>query len=167
MLRLIRIILPGSIIRVTREGATIPDNDYAPEHSRLIFNEWRGLYVKPAKTVEAALTDRVRRQARPHAEPGDEPPCGPRPMDQSAPRLDAEASGHASNRWRWSALATRAPARRSCAPRSRKRCLASTPIPPASERSTVSSTSPAISASSGFRTTSSSPVSTTPRSSRR
>ena len=47
--------LPGSIIRVTREGATIPDNDYAPEHSRLIFNEWRGLYVKPSKTIEAAL----------------------------------------------------------------------------------------------------------------
>ena len=46
---------PGSIIRVTREGATIPDNDYAPEHSRLIFNEWRGLYVRPAKTIEAAL----------------------------------------------------------------------------------------------------------------
>jgi hypothetical protein len=46
---------PGSIIRVTREGATIPDNDYAPEHSRLIFNEWRGLYVKPAKTIDAAL----------------------------------------------------------------------------------------------------------------
>jgi hypothetical protein len=46
---------PGSIIRVTREGATIPDNDYAPEHSRLIFNEWRGLYVKPAKTIERAL----------------------------------------------------------------------------------------------------------------
>jgi len=40
---------------VTREGATIPDNDYAPDHSRLIFNEWRGLYVKPAKTVEASL----------------------------------------------------------------------------------------------------------------
>jgi hypothetical protein len=47
--------LPGSIIRVTREGATIPDNDYAPEHSRLIFNEWRGLYVRPAKTIDAAL----------------------------------------------------------------------------------------------------------------
>ena len=46
---------PGSIIRVTREGATIPDNDYAPEHSRLIFNEWRGLYVKPAKTIDQAL----------------------------------------------------------------------------------------------------------------
>ena len=46
---------PGSIIRVTREGATIPDNDYAPEHSRLIFNEWRGLYVRPAKTIDAAL----------------------------------------------------------------------------------------------------------------
>jgi hypothetical protein len=46
---------PGSIIRVSREGATIPDNDYAPEHSRLIFNEWRGLYVKPAKTIERAL----------------------------------------------------------------------------------------------------------------
>ena len=47
--------LPGSIIRVTREGATIPDNDYAPEHSRLIFNEWRGLYVRPSKSIEAAL----------------------------------------------------------------------------------------------------------------
>lgn len=46
---------PGSIIRVTREGATIPDNDYAPDHSRLIFNDWRGLYVKPAKSIEAAL----------------------------------------------------------------------------------------------------------------
>jgi hypothetical protein len=46
---------PGSIIRVTREGATIADNDYAPDHSRLIFNDWRGLYVRPAKTVEAAL----------------------------------------------------------------------------------------------------------------
>jgi hypothetical protein len=46
---------PGSIIRVTREGTTIPDNEYAPEHSRLIFNEWRGLYVKPAKTLDAAL----------------------------------------------------------------------------------------------------------------
>ena len=46
---------PGSIIRVTREGATIADNEYAPEHSRLIFNEWRGLYVKPAKTLDAAL----------------------------------------------------------------------------------------------------------------
>ena len=47
--------LPGSIIRVTREGATIPDNDYAPENSRLIFNSWAGLYVKPAKTIEVAL----------------------------------------------------------------------------------------------------------------
>ena len=46
---------PGSIIRVTREGATVPDDDYAPENSRLIFNDWRGLYVRPAKTVEAAL----------------------------------------------------------------------------------------------------------------
>jgi Family of unknown function (DUF5906) len=47
--------IPGSILRVTREGATIPDNDYAPEHSRLIFNDWAGLYVKPAKTIDAAL----------------------------------------------------------------------------------------------------------------
>lgn len=46
---------PGSIVRVTREGLTVPDNDYAPEHSRLIFNSWAGLYVRPAKTIEAAL----------------------------------------------------------------------------------------------------------------
>jgi Family of unknown function (DUF5906) len=46
---------PGSIIRVTREGAIIADNDYAPDHSRLIFNDWRGLYIHPAKTIEAAL----------------------------------------------------------------------------------------------------------------
>lgn len=46
---------PGAIIRVTREGASIPDNDYAPDHSRLIFNDWRGLYVRPAKTIDQAL----------------------------------------------------------------------------------------------------------------
>lgn len=46
---------PGSIVRVTREGLTIPDNDYAPEHSRLIFNAWAGLYVKPAKTIDPSL----------------------------------------------------------------------------------------------------------------
>ena len=46
---------PGTIIRVTREGATIPYNDYAPEHSRLIFNDWRGLYIRPLKTIDAAL----------------------------------------------------------------------------------------------------------------
>jgi hypothetical protein len=46
---------PGAVIRVTREGAIIPDDAYAPEHSRLIFNEWSGLFVKPAKTIEEAL----------------------------------------------------------------------------------------------------------------
>lgn len=46
---------PGSIIRITRQGATIPNDDYAPEHSRLIFNDWRGLYITPLKTVDAAL----------------------------------------------------------------------------------------------------------------
>ena len=47
--------IPGSIIRVTRQGSIVPDNDYAPEHSRLIFNEWAGLYVKPSKSIETAL----------------------------------------------------------------------------------------------------------------
>ncbi len=46
---------PGMIIRVTREGAIIPDNDFVPEHSRLIFNDWRGLYIRPIKTIDAAL----------------------------------------------------------------------------------------------------------------
>jgi Family of unknown function (DUF5906) len=46
---------PGAILRITRQGAIVADDDYAPEHSRLIFNEWAGLYVKPAKTVERAL----------------------------------------------------------------------------------------------------------------
>jgi hypothetical protein len=46
---------PGSIMRITRQGAIVADDDYAPEHSRLVFNEWRGLYVKPAKTIESAL----------------------------------------------------------------------------------------------------------------
>jgi hypothetical protein len=45
----------GSIIRVTRQGAIIPDNDYAPPHSRLIFNKWAGLYIPPAKTIDEAL----------------------------------------------------------------------------------------------------------------
>ena len=46
---------PGVILRVTRQGAIIPDDDYAPEHSRLIFNDWAGLYVPPAKSIDAAL----------------------------------------------------------------------------------------------------------------
>lgn len=46
---------PGVILRVTRQGAIVADDDYAPEHSRLVFNEWAGLYITPAKTVEAAL----------------------------------------------------------------------------------------------------------------
>lgn len=46
---------PGAIIRITRQGAIVPDDDYAPPHSRLIFNQWAGLYVQPAKTVEGAL----------------------------------------------------------------------------------------------------------------
>ena len=46
---------PGSILRVTRQGALIANDDYAPEHSRLVFNEWAGLYVKPSKSIEAAL----------------------------------------------------------------------------------------------------------------
>ena len=46
---------PGSIVRVTREGAIVPDNDYTPEHSRLIFNSWAGLYIKPAKTIDPSL----------------------------------------------------------------------------------------------------------------
>ncbi len=45
----------GSILRITRQGAIVPDDDYAPEHSRLVFNEWAGLYIKPAKTIDAAL----------------------------------------------------------------------------------------------------------------
>jgi hypothetical protein len=46
---------PGAILRVTRQGAIVADDDYAPEHSRLVFNEWRGLYVQPAKTIDHAL----------------------------------------------------------------------------------------------------------------
>ena len=46
---------PGVVLRIDRRGAVIPDDDYAPEHSRLIFNSWAGLYVPPAKTIEAAL----------------------------------------------------------------------------------------------------------------
>jgi hypothetical protein len=45
----------GAILRVTRQGALIANDEYAPEHSRLVFNEWAGLYVKPAKTIERAL----------------------------------------------------------------------------------------------------------------
>ena len=46
---------PGSIVRVTRQGVIVPDNDYAPPHSRLIFNKWAGLYILPAKTIDEAL----------------------------------------------------------------------------------------------------------------
>ena len=46
---------PGSVLRVNRQGALIANDDYAPEDSRLIFNSWAGLYVKPAKTIESAL----------------------------------------------------------------------------------------------------------------
>ena len=46
---------PGSIVRVTRQGVIVPDNDYAPEHSRLIFNSWKGLYVKPPPTIDSSL----------------------------------------------------------------------------------------------------------------
>lgn len=45
----------GAILRVTRQGAIVADDDYAPEHSRLVFNEWAGLYIQPAKTINAAL----------------------------------------------------------------------------------------------------------------
>jgi hypothetical protein len=46
---------PGEILRVTRESQIVADDDYAPERSRLVFNDWRGLYIEPAKTVETAL----------------------------------------------------------------------------------------------------------------
>ena len=47
--------IPGSVLRVTRQSAIVADDDYAPEHSRLIFNSWAGLYIKPAKTIDAEL----------------------------------------------------------------------------------------------------------------
>ena len=46
---------PGAILRITRQGAIVPDDDYAPEHSRLIFNNWAGLYIQPAKATEGAV----------------------------------------------------------------------------------------------------------------
>lgn len=45
----------GAILRVTRQGAVVPDDDFAPERSRLVFNEWAGLYIPPAKTIDEAL----------------------------------------------------------------------------------------------------------------
>ena len=53
---------PGAVLRVTRQGAIVPDDDYAPEHSRLVFNSWAGLYVKPAKTIDAALEAECRQR---------------------------------------------------------------------------------------------------------
>jgi hypothetical protein len=46
---------PGAILRVTRQGAIIPNDDYAPELSRLIFNRWGGLHITPARTIDGAL----------------------------------------------------------------------------------------------------------------
>ena len=46
---------PGAIVRVTRQGAVIPDDDFIPEHSHLTFNDWRGLYIKPIQTIETSL----------------------------------------------------------------------------------------------------------------
>ena len=46
---------PGAVLRVTRQGEIVPDDDYAPEYSRLIFNSWGGLYVKPAAKTDPAL----------------------------------------------------------------------------------------------------------------
>ena len=46
---------PGVVLRITRQGAIIPDDDYAPDHSRLIFNRWAGLHIKPASAIDGAL----------------------------------------------------------------------------------------------------------------
>ena len=46
---------PGAILRITRQGAFVANDDYAPEHSRLIFNQWAGLYIRPAKTIDDEL----------------------------------------------------------------------------------------------------------------
>ena len=139
-----------------REGATIPDNDYAPEHSRLIFNEWRGLYVRPAKTIETALrlecNDKLdhmlslvtNRHAR-AVPPGSRRHLGwtlkhPGRKQQVALVCTGDQGTGKSFL---------------CTTFAQAVFPASTPIPLASGRSTVSSTLPAISASFGSATTSS------------
>ncbi len=46
---------PGAILRITRQDKVIDDDEYAPDDSRLVFNDWRGLDIKPAKSVDEAL----------------------------------------------------------------------------------------------------------------